>query len=393
MTKRLNNLILISFKYLIFCGALLSCEESFNPQLDPKYENLLVVEGEITNSPGPYVIKLSYAVSLNSIAQIPATGATVVITDDFGNNEPLFESTEGTYLTSTAGFHGIAGRQYKISITLPNGKSYTSDFQLLKTPPVISLVYPQVEYQIDETLPYDLAGYRFYVNAEIPAGETVYYLWKLTSTFKYSADLIIRWIYDGQLRPFTNFDSLRYCWSTNRISSFYLFHNENLEITELNSFPLHFVGTDVRDLSIRYSLLTEQYSISKIAYEFWSKVKEQNESLGELYSKQPFQIRGNVFNPENADEPVLGFFMVAGKSEHRIFVNRPEAPVIMRYGECVLVEQDYMNFGTIFLSTPAEWPEFATIDINGSNAYPPQSCLDCRENGGVIEKPDFWIDN
>lgn len=393
MTKQLINLMLKSFKYLIICGLLLSCEESFNPQLEPKYDNLLVVEGEITNTPGPYRIILSYSGSLDTKQILPATSALVEIIDDMGNQELLSETIPGTYLTHPEGIHGQEGRQYKINITLPNGKKYTSDFQLLKTPPVISLVYPQVEYQIDETLPYDPAGYRFYVNTEIPEGDTVYYMWKLTSTYKYAADLVIRWIYDGQLRPFTNFDSLRYCWTTYRISAFYLFQNEHLEITELNDFPLHFVGTDVRDLSIRYSLLTEQYSISKNAYEFWSKVKEQNESMGELYSKQPFQIRGNVFNPENADEPVLGFFMVAGKSENRIFVNRPEAPVIMRYGECVLVEQDYMNFGSIFRSNPSEWPEFATIDINGSNAYPPQSCLDCRENGGVIEKPDFWIDN
>jgi len=146
-------------------------------------------------------------------------------------------------------------------------------------------------------------------------------------------------------------------------------------------------------LSIRYSLLTSQYSISKNAYTFWTNVKEQNENLGDLYSKQPFQIRGNIYNVNNSSEPVLGYFTVAGISQKRIFVNKPGPPVVMRYGECKLVEQDYMNFAVLFLTSPAEWPEFATYDENGANAYPPQVCLDCREKGGTIEKPDFWIDN
>jgi hypothetical protein len=65
----------------------------------------------------------------------------------------------------------------------------------------------------------------------------------------------------------------------------------------------------------------------------------------------------------------------------------------MRYPVCVLTEADYMNFGTIFLTQPWEWPQFATIDNNGVWAYPVnQECFDCRLKGGTIEKPDFWID-
>jgi hypothetical protein len=88
----------------------------------------------------------------------------------------------------------------------------------------------------------------------------------------------------------------------------------------------------------------------------------------------------------------LGYFTVAGLAEKRIFVDRPEAPVQMRYPVCMLVEADYMNFGTIFLTLPSEWPQYATYDNNGGNAYPNQDCLDCQLRGGTIEKPDFWID-
>ncbi|MBE0638972.1 MAG: DUF4249 domain-containing protein [Bacteroidales bacterium] len=389
-TLNLTWPVLISGLLLLTVSA---CEERFNPEIDPKYENTLVVEGEISNAPGPYSVKLSYSGSLESNQVTPVTAAMVEIIDNLDNHEVLTETIPGTYMTNPEGIRGQEGRLYKIRISLPDGKTYNSDFQKLRTPPVIKSIDYEIEYQSDVNLPFDLGGYRFFANTEIPSGDTVYYLWKLTATYKYAVDLIIRWMYDGQLHPFTNFDSLRYCWTTSRINSYYLFNNENLNISTLAKFPLHFVGTDVRDLSIRYSLLTEQLSISKEAYEFWSIVKEQNENVDDLYSKQPYQLRGNVYNADNINEPVLGYFMVAGKSENRIFVNRPDYPLIMQYPECKLVEQDYMNFGILFYSSPAEWPEFATFDNNGVNAYPPQSCLDCRENGGTIEIPDFWIDN
>lgn len=380
---------------MLFLPAMIltTCEEYFTPALDPKYEHVLVVEGEITNFPGPYTIKLSSSVSFQNRQVVPLSGYFVEVEDDQGNSEVLTETSAGVYTTSVDGLQGIAGRHYRIKIVSNDGREYASGFEELKTPPVIDTVFAKVEYVSDDNIPFDLAGYRFYVNTFTPLDEETYYFWKLNATYKYSADLIIRWMYDGELHPYTNSDSLRYCWLTKKIFEYFLFDNQNLNTTTVNDFPLHFVPVDVRDLSIRYSLLTTQYNISKEAYRFWHSVKDQNDNIDDLYSKQPFQIRGNIFNINNPDEPVLGYFMVAGKSEKRIFVDRPQYPVIMRYGECKLVEQDYRNFGTIFLSAPAQWPEFATIDNDGRWAYPPQVCLDCREKGGTIEKPDFWINN
>lgn len=369
-----------------------TCEDRFTPELDSKYENVLVVEGEITNAPGPYTVKLSSSVSFETSQAIPISGYHVKIIDDRGNEETLAETQKGIYTTSSGGLQGEIGRQYKITIISTDGREYTSDFVELRPPPAIDTVFAKVEYIVNNDLPYDLAGYQFYVNTQTPPDEETYYLWRLNATYKYASDLLIRWMFDGALHPFPNSDSLRYCWLTKNIYTYFLFNSENLNSSTIQDFPLHFVAVDVRDLSIRYSLLTTQYSLSKDAYVFWSNVKEQNENLNDLYTTQPFQIRGNINNVHNISEPVLGYFTVAGKSEKRIFVNRPEAPVVMQYGECKLVEQDYMNFGALFLTSPAEWPQYATFDNNGVSAYPPQECLDCREKGGTIVKPDFWTD-
>lgn len=370
-----------------------TCEERFEPEIDQGYQNQLVVEGTLSNMPGPYVVKLSLSSSPESPAYIPLTGYQVVILDDAGNAEQLNETEAGIYQTDTNGIQGIVGRKYKINITAPAGKTYTSQYQELPQPVGIDTVYPRLEYYPHEDFPVDVAGYQFYVDTRLAQQDSVYLLWNLSATYQYESDFTIRWIYDGELRPWTAFDSLKTCWTTKEILDIFVYRTELLGQRRLEEFPLHYVPVTTRDLSIRYSLLTSQYTISREASDFWISVKEQQSGQDQLFTRQPYQVRGNIFNTDNPDEVVLGYFMVAGEVQQRIFVNEPDPPVIMRYPVCVLSEADYMNFSTIFLTPPSQWPQFATFDNNGGNAYPAnQDCLDCRLKGGTIEKPDFWID-
>ena len=157
-------------------------------------------------------------------------------------------------------------------------------------------------------------------------------------------------------------------------------------------FPLHYVTTETRELSIRYSLLIKQYSLDSTDYQFWNSVRKQNEDQGGLYTNQPYQIRGNVINIDDPEEPVRGNFTVASFVEKRIFVNRPWL-LPMYYNICEITEGDKENFSTIFLFPPYSWPIYATTTIGGTPALPVQECMDCRLKGGVIEEPEFWTDN
>jgi hypothetical protein len=320
------------------------------------------------------------------------SGCRVEILDDLGNVEVLTEPDAGVYKTSPDGIQGIIGREYKINITASNGKTYTSGFEKLPQPLVIDSVYAKIEYSKDDRFPVDVAGYRFYLDTKTATQDSTFLLWDLTATYKYMSDYIIRWIYDGELRPWTNSDSLRTCWLTKDILELFVYSTQHLSVPQLKNFPLHYVPVSERDLSIRYSLFVSQFTISKDAYVFWNAVKEQNANHDKLYSRQPYQLQGNIFNPQDPDENVLGYFLVAGEDQHRIFVNKPDSPIKMRYTICKLSFADYQNFGLLFLSLPREWPLYATFDNNGANAYPNQDCLDCRLRRGTIEKPEFWID-
>jgi hypothetical protein len=369
------------------------CEEQYKPDINPASENLLVVDGMIHNLPGPYTIKLSMSTDLENPQFIPLSGFAVFILDDRGNSYFLPEHSTGEYVTEDSSFKGETGRSYKLEFLSPGGKIYSTSFEKLRQPTGIKEVYHLLEYQESDELNYEIAGYRFYVNTETAPSDTNYFMWQLISTYKYRADMGIYWIYDGELTPVADHDTLQICYKTDTVPDIFLLNTENISPPVISNFPLHYVTTETRHLMERYSLLVRQYSMSREAYKYWMIIREQNTNLDDLYGKEPFQVRGNVFNADDPDEIVLGQFMVAGVAEHRIFVDRPKPPVKMRYPICEFHKVTYENFGMMFEFPPSSWPLFATRGPLG-NARPNfKWCLDCRESGGVLEKPEFWIDD
>ncbi len=146
-------------------------------------------------------------------------------------------------------------------------------------------------------------------------------------------------------------------------------------------------------MSIRYSLFINQYTINENAYRFWNNIKEQNEEAAELYSRHPYRILGNVFNVDDKDELVLGFFRVAGITQKRIYVHRQELSVKMYYPVYQLTENDYQAYGFMFLGGRDASGLFCiTEDEFGNRTLPNQVCIDCTYKGTSLDKPDFWED-
>lgn len=100
-----------------------SCEKVINIDLNSASPQL-VVEANISDKPGPYLVKLSKTVNFSDITQVPmVSGARVEISDSLGNREFLYEINDGIYETTF--LRGIPGNKYTLSI-ITGGKTYTS---------------------------------------------------------------------------------------------------------------------------------------------------------------------------------------------------------------------------------------------------------------------------
>lgn len=368
---------------------LTACVDDYWPKLD-KFENLLVVDGMITNAPGPYVVKLSLSSEIRSSVSNPVSQATVVIREKIGISEKLTEIENGVYSTAINGIRGIPGHKYRIEIETEDGKTYQSSYDLLQEPVLVDNVYAEIETRPGGGLPHDRSGFQFYVDSKPAGSDTSYLMWLLEATYEYKADLKVRFVFDGTLHEYTGLDSLETCWRTYRVPKIFTAQTAGLAQNKIVKFPLHYVDTETRELYIRYSVLADQFTLGKKAWNYWNNIRRQNEEQGGLYSQQPYQIRGNVFNPSDPEEMVLGRFTVAGISQQRLFVDKPNLPFWFSF--CEVTEPDIENFGTIFTYPPQTWPVYATTTAGGVPALPNQDCMDCRKRGGTTRRPDFWTD-
>jgi len=374
-----------SFLFIVIGIIANSCIEKFDPDIDD-YDDQLVVHGLITNLDEPYIIRLSKTSPLDEPEFRPFTGATVYVEDDEGNNYAFPEVEPGIYQTNS--FTGEVGTSYRLDIVTAAGDVYQSDYQELLNSSDIDSVYTVTETRPTEDPYYDEVGLQFYVSTQMISSNQLYYMWQLEETYEFNSDYPIEYTYSGRFTPYPYPLEFFTCWATNQIEDVFLFDASDLSSNELQKVPLQYVNTETRKLSIRYSLMTNQFVINEDTYEFFKSVQEMNSGGDLLYSIQPYQITGNIECLSNPDEKVLGLFWVAGKSSKRIFIDRPEN-MLFYYEICPVNTQ-----GVPFISnySPSDWPLYLTYNNVGVLGIVGRSCVDCTQRGGFLAKPDFWID-
>jgi hypothetical protein len=115
----MNKILVLVLSVLV----LVSCQKEIFIDLntsDPK----IVIEGEVMDMPGPYLVRLSRTVNFSEPNEFPPiSDAIVIISDDAGYSEQLFEFQNGIYMTHD--IQGFAGRTYSLSVTI-EGETFTA---------------------------------------------------------------------------------------------------------------------------------------------------------------------------------------------------------------------------------------------------------------------------
>jgi len=109
---------------LVLATALLtSCEKVIQLDLSTTTPRL-VIQGNIYDEPGPYVVNISRTVNFDAPNIFPAvTNATVTISDNAGLTEELSQASDGNYVTSA--LQGKVGQTYTLTVKV-DGKTYTA---------------------------------------------------------------------------------------------------------------------------------------------------------------------------------------------------------------------------------------------------------------------------
>jgi hypothetical protein len=225
------------FSILIFLILATSCLEPYYPDAG-KYVDLPVITGNITDEPGPYVIRLTHSTAILDMEIKPIRWAVVKINDDSGIEEVLIETKPGVYVTKADGIRGIPGKSYRLTVET-NGEVYQSDYELLQPSVGIDSVY----YQIGQESVIDgyVDGIQFFVNSGNINNPGTNLLWSLEETYKFRSEYELDYIYYRPDSIVENFsDSGLVCWRTERPAVTYSYAFTGNSGNKISGYPLHF---------------------------------------------------------------------------------------------------------------------------------------------------------
>ncbi len=287
----------------LFLLALLltSCLDQANVALRQETEKL-VIEGLITNEPNPF-LRLSLTTQFGSISTIePLKGAYVTVGTS-ASEAVVFRAAPGQiglYRPDNQNFSGKAGASYSLYIKLPDGREYRAEPQKLPAPvPIETLSATFVEgAQI---------GFQTHLDVKDPADTENYYRWAATGYHQRKAK--------GVPIGFGTGVCCDRCWVLKDDKSIKLFSDALVNGSLVKQKPVYF--SPFYTLG-KHLIEVQQFTISRQAYQYWNRYREQQQRTGSIFDPLPAPLLGNVVNINDAQDIALGYFEVSAIARKRI---------------------------------------------------------------------------
>lgn len=312
----------------------------------PPVDYQLVVDGMITNRPGPYTVRL-YRVRplLRDIDKfVVERGATVKIFDNRGASETLSEVRDGVYETAVDGLRGEIGGKYHLEIKTQRGNSYYTLPDEIR--PVGNVQDIRVEYE-DGPVVDGVRKDRFKVVADASGVQDHVDLIRFrqvgtyqirTSPHRHEKSLTAEikvpdplpcsgYVYDEtqgglvQVGECTCCD----CWVTEK-DGVPILYNENFTGMDVfNELEMGYVNITSFSFQFKYHLEVQQLSLTEDTYHYWNLVRSQKLGATDIFQPPVGELIGNVRSFDGS-EPPMGIFWAAGISSKAIILERGDVP-------------------------------------------------------------------
>jgi hypothetical protein len=379
--------LILKYSLVLFIATtILSCKEKYDPPVTKTDLNYLVVDGSLINGPDSTIIRLSRTKELDMNPESNGeTGAQITVEDTQGNTlyNLTQEDNNGEY--AVAGMNLNANNKYKLRINTSNGNQYVSDdLDLKQTPPIDSISW---QLQPD--------GVTLYANTHDPQNDTKYYRWEYIETWDYSTpyvSLIKYQAIDSTLVLRGPDELIDHCWKTVHSDRILLGSSVKLSSDVISLSPLRFIPTNSIEISSLYSMLVKQYAVTKEAFEYFQNIKKISEQTGSLFDSQPSQLSSNIHCTNNPGQQVIGYVTASSLQQKRIFITKQQVDPWNFSFDCpqlriITRAKDTVEF--FFGGIPPFRVPIEEVPFGGVYASLP-ACGDCRIQGGITVKPDFW---
>ena len=336
----------------------------------------IVIEGYISDQPGPYQINISKAFDIESKQSLkaPISVKRLIISDNLGNSETLTETVAGTYQTSAGGIQGVVGRSYKLNAELLDGRVYQSLPDTLLASGTVDDVYFNFRTDKDQE---GTTIYGFDVLFNSTAGEKsdFHFLWQFVGTFQVDTNPELYKVSCGESkcpkpRPcsayvINNFGELEEvkpcecctCWSNIFNDSPIVSDNQLVEGGRFKGVEAAYVPVNQWTFMYKVHAEVRQMSLSPRAFAFWKAIKAQKQAVTSLFQPVTGKVPTNFKQVSGSAGPIEGLFYATAIAKKSVFITRNDVP-----SESMIPVQDL----------PFE-----------------DSCLSLFPNS-TTTKPDFW---
>lgn len=371
------------YNLLLLCFSLLMCKKPYEPPAITFNNNFLVVDGVINTYPGgETIITLSRTAPIGDTFSIrPELFARVAIQSDAGESYLLSQYDSGQYKSEALTLN--AGRQYRLDIFTNDGNHYQSDFLTpIQTPEIDSLTWRRDKDVIVS------------INTHDPSNQTRYYRWAYDETWEYRAVFNIDLGVENRRIFYRDSVTQAYrCWQNAASTDILLGTSVRLSDDVISQVPLFHVPENSVKINFRYSVLVQQYGLTKEAYNYWQVLKKNTQELGTLFGSQPSQLEGNIHVVEGNAPVVIGYLSASSVTTKRLLIDNSELADWQGFpsgGSCEVIftfidPNDYLNF--IYPDTTYAPLYFQT---GGGLAVVKKACTDCTQYGGTNKKPSYW---
>lgn len=374
-----------------------SCVEPFNPE-SFKFEKAIVVDGLLTDQYQSHQIKLSYTRPVGADTPSPLTGAEVWVIANESERIDYSETSPGEY-TSQNPYAGAAGSYYQLFFTTPEGENFQSTNVELIPSPQIDSIYDQFVKIIEEDADDISEGIQFFLDTHDESGLAKSFRYEWEETYEIRVPYPSYYIFrpDEEDSIVSREIQVGICYDSARSSNTIIGTSTNSKENRLANMPVRYLTSETDKLRSHYSILVRQYAISELAYSFYRKLLESNESNGSLFDQQQGTIAGNISSIDNPSITVLGIFDVAGVSSKRAFFRNsdldpkftiPDFRFTCASNDLVMTTLDSVRYYTeigyniFYLDQDPETDEY--VPILGFTY-----CTDCTGYASN-QKPSYW---
>lgn len=372
---------------------LISCTEPVTPEFLFK-SGLVSIEGFVSTVPGGSFARMfeinEFNIGINTYENVFIDGAQVTfINADTGEVVFLSENEDAEIYTPPIDFTASAGDTWELEIILADGTVYQSLPETIRESVPITAIAatyrPELVFrtEFDDFVP----GHSIEIDFEDPLEDENFYYWSYRS---FEERDICATCYDAHIYrnetcepvepfpefpetvPYHTYDCQTDCWQIRYNQNISIFRDKFSNGLSVDGLP---VGNVL--LYTKKDILVEvqQFSLSAAAFEYYETLKDIIDDNGGFNSPPSAALIGNMFNPNDPDEFVLGRFTGASGAVARIFLERGDLE------EDQLENQTRAPEGTWFI------PGFQPDEYVFSVPCPGES----RHNTGI--RPEGWPTN